>query len=218
MSDNLASFEDTVAWIAGRLNAELPGPRAQLSMAPAYRAGIGRVTIHEKKCVEAAVLALLVPDAGGSLLLTVRRPTLKHHGGQISFPGGRREAGESLVETALRECHEEIGVAPGDITVLGALTPLFIPPTHFCVHPFVGWTASQSLTLGEDEVERVITLPVSRLNSADLRATHRRTFADKEYDVPHYAIDGEVVWGATAMILAELAEAMGGIARRFAPR
>jgi 8-oxo-dGTP pyrophosphatase MutT (NUDIX family) len=209
MPTNPTSFQDTVALLARRLNdADLPGALAQLSMAPGYRADISRVTIHEKKCVEAAVLALVVPAEGGSLVLTVRRPTLKHHGGQVSFPGGRREAGESLVDTALRECHEEIGVEPADVTVLGALTPLFIPPTHFCVYPFVAWTASSHLAPGEDEVERVITLPISRLNAADLRATHRRTFADKEYDVPHYAIAGEVVWGATAMILGELAAAI----------
>lgn len=209
MADDTPTFDATIERIERRLHDDaLPGPIAQLSMAPGYRADINLVTIDRKKCMEASVLALLVPDEGGSLVLTVRRPTLKHHGGQISLPGGRRDAGESLVETALRECHEEIGVTPADVTVLGTLTPLYIPVTRFCVHPFVGATTKTlpDLSLGEDEVERIIALPLTLLATQDIRATHRRAFAEKVYEVPHYAVNGEIVWGATAMIIAEFAE------------
>ncbi len=183
---------------------DLPGPEAQLSMAPAYRSRITRTRLHDRKCTDAAVVVLLIPDGDSlSVVLTARRPDLKHHGGQISFPGGRREAGESLQETALRECNEEIGIAPCDVEVLGALTPLYIPPTHFCMHPFVGTCSTPTFRPDDREVDRVLTVSLPTLVDPTLRSTRKRTFGGKEYDVPYFAIDGEVVWGATAMVLAE---------------
>ena len=185
---------------------ELPGAEAQLSMAPAYRSEINRVSIHEKKCVEAAVLLLLAPYQDAvSIVLTVRQPNLKHHAGQISMPGGRREPGESLRRTALRECEEEIGLAQADIEVLGQLTPLYIPPTHFCVHPYVAATSVSDFQPDTREVQRILRLPVGHLNGSGIRRIQKRTFRDREYDVPYYSVENEVVWGATAMMLAEFA-------------
>ena len=95
---------------------------------------------------EGAVLVILYPINGQThLVLTRRHDDLNSHAGQISFPGGRREAGETLQMTAVREAEEEIGLNPAALTVLGRLTCLYIPPTDYEVHPFVAWHEGQPL-------------------------------------------------------------------------
>lgn len=201
-----ATFTETTDGIRRRLGGTvLPGAAAHREMAPEYRTDLSQFTVERRRCAEAAVLVLLVPVNSASLVLTVRRHDLRHHGGQISFPGGRREAGETLLQTALRECTEEIGVDPSTVDVLGAMTPLFIPPTGFCVYPFVGRTDATQFRLDPREVDRILTVPVAELAEPSLRATHTRRLRDRDFVVPHFAIGGEIVWGATAMMLAEFA-------------
>jgi len=200
------TFTETIDRIRRRLDrADLPGAAAHREMAPEYRSDLSQFTVERRRCAEAAVLVLLVPVNGISLVLTVRRHDLKHHGGQISFPGGRREAGETLLQTALRECTEEIGVDDSSVEVLGTMTPLFIPPTGFCVYPFVGRAETTQFQLDPREVDRILTVPVTELAEPSLRATHTRRLRDRDFVVPHFTIGGEIVWGATAMMLAEFA-------------
>ena len=176
-------------------------------MAPSHRLDRFLLSVDQKKCREAAVLALLYPDADGEahLLLTARPDALRDHAGQIAFPGGRREDGETFERTALRETHEEVGIAPPSVTVLGALTPIYIPPTRFCAYPFVGAVAElPPLTLQPDEVARVLHVPLSTLLDPATRATGNWTVRDEPSAVPLYRLPGGDVWGATAMMLAEL--------------
>ncbi|MGD2078139.1 MAG: CoA pyrophosphatase, partial [Chloroflexota bacterium] len=91
----------------------------------------------------AVLVALYDKDGQTHLVLTRRRDDLNDHAGQISFPGGRREDGETLQATALREAQEEIGLQPADMTILGQLSLLYIPPTDYEVHPFVAWHHGQ---------------------------------------------------------------------------
>ena len=140
--------------------------------------------------------------------LTVRGSELRNHTGQVSLPGGRVELGETLEAAALREATEEIGVDPGAIELLGRLTPLHIPVSGFLLHPIVGFTPMRpAFQRAEWEVARIIEAPVSLLADPAVVKREIRTRVVKgqpiDVDVPYFDIDGEKVWGATAMVLAE---------------
>lgn len=191
--------------LAERLGSPLPGHEAHLRMAPRNPDRQADLSVNARDCREAGVLVLLHPDdAAPSVVLTVRRDHLPDHAGQIAFPGGQRERGESLSGTALREAEEEINLSPASVDVLGALTPLFIPPSNFCVHPFVGHTPSPaSLRPTDAEVGRILQVPLAHLLDPATRTTETRLLSGRDVDVPYYDVAGHTVWGATAMMLAE---------------
>lgn len=195
--------------VADRLRARLPGPlpgtRAHLLMAPEYRQDPNAISTDGKTCREAAVLALLVPvEDTPAVVLTLRPSHLPHHAGQVSFPGGSREPGESLLETALREAREEVGLAD-EVEVLGPLSPLYIPPTAFCVYPFVAVCPHPpDLIPYEAEVEAILHVPISQLLDPATRRREQREVRGTLAWVPFYTVGPYEIWGATAMILAEL--------------
>ena len=175
-------------------------------MAPRHSARQDALSVSGRACREAGVLALLLPgDDGPVVVLTVRHDELPDHGGQISFPGGQREAPETLSETALREAHEEIGLSPTTVRLLGGLTPLYIPPSNFCVSPFVG-AAAHDLPLRptDREVDHILRVPLDRLLAPETRVVEPWTLHGQEVEVPYYDVNGHTVWGATAMMIAEL--------------
>ena len=140
--------------------------------------------------------------------LTVRGSGLRNHTGQVSLPGGRVDQGETFEVAALREATEEIGVDPNAVEVLGRLTPLHIPVSGFLLHPIVGYTSMRpAFQRAEWEVARIIEAPVNRLSdpAAVKREIRTRVVNGQsiDVDVPYFDIDGEKVWGATAMVLAE---------------
>lgn len=184
----------------------LPGVSAQIDMAPVYRRDPDMASIRDKKCSEAAVLALLHDSDRGMSVLLIQRPGhLAHHAGQIAFPGGRREGNETLRDTALRETYEEVGLPGSAVIVLGELTPLFVPPSGFCVHPFVGHAPElPCLVAQEAEVADIFSIPVQDLLDPARRVETPRRVGDREYVVPCYDVDDRQIWGATAMMLAEL--------------
>jgi 8-oxo-dGTP pyrophosphatase MutT (NUDIX family) len=189
------------------LAAPLPGLEAQLRMAPRFRdatepRGEGEGLRH------AAALLLVYPREGQwHLPLTLRGSRLRHHTGQVSLPGGRLDAGETVEAAALREANEEIGVIPGDVEVLGQLTSLPIAVSGHLLHPVVGAAAAPpSFVLHEHEVEALVEVPLGDLRRADVvrwevRQRARAPFGDM--DVPCFDVGGVRVWGATAMVLAE---------------
>ena len=121
-----------------KLLAAKPGLDAQLKMTPRPRPGHLRCDEVDDSCAKAGVLVLLYPwDGSLHLVLTRRTEQVRHHQAQISFPGGRQDPGEDLVQTALRETREELGVQLDSPQLLGALTPLYIPPSNTCIHPIV---------------------------------------------------------------------------------
>lgn len=191
--------------LAERLEDPLPGHEAHLHMAPRYPARRADLSVEERDCREAGALVLLHPhDGEPAVVLTVRRDHLPDHAGQISFPGGQREPEETLSDTALREAEEEINLSPASVDVLGPLTPLYIPPSNFCVHPFVGQTASAgSLRPTDAEVRRILQIPLTHLLDPTTRTTETRLLNGREVVVPYYDVSGYTVWGATAMMLAE---------------
>ena len=202
------TFESHIDVLRSRLKQDLPGAVAHLTMAPGLRASPDILSISNKPCRSAGVLAVLYPqhDASPGILLTKRREDLPEHAGQISFPGGRQEHEESLIQTALRETEEEIGLSPTSIQIIGALSPIYIDVSNYCVHPFVGIMnhAPSSFIIQEDEVQKVLQLSIAELVSPANKRTETRVLRGNPVDVPFYFVEKEIVWGATAMILAEL--------------
>ncbi len=176
-------------------------------MAPRYSARQEALSIRDKECREAGVLALLLPGEDGTpaIVLTVRRQDVPDHAGQISFPGGQREGSEPLTETALREANEEVALNPQSVTMLGTLTPLYIPPSNFCVHPHVGVVNHNPCLVPTDrEVERVLQVPLHLLLDPETRVVEPWTLQGTTVEVPYYDVESYTVWGATAMMLAEM--------------
>ena len=162
-------------------------------------------------CRQAGVLLLLYPHAINGrapelfLTLTRRREYPGVHSGQISFPGGRREEGETLQTTALRETAEEVGVLPESVRVIGQLSALYTPPSNFCIYPFVAFGRSRP-TFRPDprEVAELIEAPLSLLLDPAIRKEetwHFENYGNRQ--VPFFELYGHKVWGATAMILSE---------------
>ena len=154
--------------------------------------------------VDAAVLVPLYgwPENPG-LVFTERRHDLRRHAGEISFPGGRRDAGESFLDTALREAHEEIGLEPGAVDVLGALPPIGTFVTNYKVHPIVGLIeANLEWVVSPAEVETVLAFEVEKLR--DGFAMRRLVRRGVPIRTPTYIADDHLIWGATARILGEL--------------
>jgi 8-oxo-dGTP pyrophosphatase MutT (NUDIX family) len=155
--------------------------------------------------VESAVLVpLYIRDGDLHVVLIERGADLRNHAGQISFPGGRRDPTDSeLVQTALREAHEEIGLDPAGVELLGSLAPAATAVTEFAIYPFVGLiTDGQQWVLAPLEVEAVIECRL-----AELAATHdHRTLTRDGLPFPTdcYTSGRHLVWGATARILTDL--------------
>lgn len=153
--------------------------------------------------VSAAVLVPVVTRGDDlSVLLTQRTAHLKDHPGQISFPGGRTEPGDAgVVDTALREVHEEIGVAPDRIRIVGFLEPMAVV-TGFVVTPVVGFVSPDySLVLDRFEVEEAFEVPLEFLLDASNRVPTRRRIRGVEARFFEYHYDGRRIWGATAVML-----------------
>ena len=186
------------------LRGPLPGATAWARMIPAWSREASPV---ERPWRDAAVLILLHPLGDGlGFPLLVRGDGLPHHGGQIGLPGGGRDGGESLEETALRETEEEIGVGRESVEILGQLSRLRIARSGFSVLPFVGWTAvTLSYKLQESEVAAVIEAPLSLLTEPGAEDEAELSVEGEARRVPCYHVSGRVIWGATAMMLAELA-------------
>jgi 8-oxo-dGTP pyrophosphatase MutT (NUDIX family) len=154
---------------------------------------------------ESAVLVPLFADASGAAhaVFTERRHDLRRHPGEISFPGGRRDPGETLVETSLREAYEEIGLPPEAVEIAGALEPVGTYVTNYAIYPFVGVIEPGfEWIVGEAEVAQVLELSLADLVAgAGERKMKRRgmTFRTHTYEVGDH-----LIWGATARIVADL--------------
>ncbi len=157
-----------------------------------------------------AVLLLFTPPAGGTepdLFLVQRSRELRHHPGEIALPGGRLEPGEDAVAAALRETHEEIGLDPTHVDVLGELGPIMVPVTRFVVTPVLGWTdrAEEATHVEPGEVLHTIRVSVATLTAPESRRTvvifGRRTHG--------FLLPEGLVWGMTANLLDHVLTELG---------
>ena len=188
-----------------RLTGTLPGVDAQLRFAPVPPRGNWKPGHFPPDARLAAGLLLLYPGPKGiSLPLTVRASGLRRHAGQISLPGGATDPGETLVDAALREAHEEIGVNPADVRVLGEMTPVHVLVSGFTLHPIVAITDDRpAFSPAPYEVEEVLEVSLEDLQDASRirQGTRMREGVAVEY--PYFDLFGHQVWGATAMVLGE---------------
>jgi 8-oxo-dGTP pyrophosphatase MutT (NUDIX family) len=158
-----------------------------------------RLDAHGSK--EAAVLIPLYGWPGRpGLIFTERRHDLRRHAGEISFPGGRRDPGETLLETALREANEEIGLDPSSVEVVGAIEPISTVVTGYRVLPLVGLVPSGlEHALQPQEVERVLEVDLDELREGyGMRRLIRRGVP---FRTPTYVVGEDLIWGATARML-----------------
>ena len=159
----------------------------------------------------AAVLVLLYPlQRTPHILLTVRSSHLTTHAGQVSFPGGVLEHSETITDAALREAFEEVGISQKTIRVMGPLTTLYVPASNFALHPIIGICKSRpDLQPAKNEVDRVLQVPIGELANPQNLHVGVRWRANKTYAVPFFEVCNERVWGATAMVLAEVLTVLG---------
>jgi len=198
------TFNSLIQTIQAKLLQPLPGEAAQFSMAPGNRQ---RKPAEPSQVSTGGVMILLYPGLDAHYLLLTKRPDYQGvHGGQVCFPGGRSEPQDSnLTETALRETAEETGVPADGANLLGALKPLYIPPSNFRVYPFVGYlTKTPDFRPDPKEVEALIPIPVHALWDASIQKLGMIELANgQRIKSPYFALAGYTVWGATAMMLNE---------------
>lgn len=157
---------------------------------------------------QAGVMALCYPGtAKQATLVLIQRPSYPGvHSGQIALPGGRFEDDDrDLLETALRETEEEVGVPLELMQPVRSLSSLYIPPSNFVVNPYMGIANSRpQFILQEEEVAGIIEITLAQLLNESSTSTERLTTSyAREIEVPAFRFDGHMVWGATAMILNE---------------
>jgi len=206
----MISDRDFAQWCCALTEAlsrePLPGALAHRAMAPRPRQLAPPGGSNPPR--PGGVLLLLHPDDEGICLpVTLRTEGVAYHKGQISLPGGMQEHGDAnLADTALRETFEEIGVRPEEVRILGKLTPLYVPASHSCIHPFVACHSTKPLyRANPHEVAEVIELPLRTLMDPTAQAEEEREIQGQLVKVPFYWLKGHKVWGATAMILSEFA-------------
>jgi 8-oxo-dGTP pyrophosphatase MutT (NUDIX family) len=182
------------------------------SAAPDYRESLGELLLAPEEAlalearggIEAAVLIPLYLEAGRLVaVFTKRRSDLRRHAGEVSFPGGRRDPGEELRQTALREAEEEIGLRRELVTIVGALPPTPTIVTNYVIYPFVGMIdAGGRFEPNPTEVDAVVELGLPELAAGfERKRLIRRGVPIK---TGTYTVEGHFIWGATARILASL--------------
>ena len=184
----------------------LPGAAAQRRLAPRFAHGEVRSFTSPATARRSAVLAILCMSNGElSLVLTLRSQHLPSHKGQFSFPGGRMEEGESVVQAALRETEEELGLDISQLRVLGHLTNLYTPPSNSSIYPVVAWCDQLPPTAhSPHEVEEVHVVALRDLRF-DRLVEEEWELRGERMTVPFWRLEHSTpLWGATAIIISEL--------------
>jgi 8-oxo-dGTP pyrophosphatase MutT (NUDIX family) len=207
-NDKDLGLREVLRSLEEKLSKSKPGLMAQLGMCPNPRPGHQAYFDVEETSLKAGVLLLLYPRNNSlHLVLTRRTDRVDFHKGQISLPGGKREEGEGLEDAALREAHEELEIDPDTLSILGMLTPLYIPPSNYCIYPVVAFSPNQpDFHPSQVEVAEVLEIPLDHLLGPQNMQREMWTIRDTEVEVPFYAFDKHKIWGATAMVLAEFLE------------
>jgi len=202
------NWELLINFLRKRLLKPLPGVEFQKLMAPTTPKDFFRTFKPSPSAHKSAVMVLLVKnDKEINLLLTLRSKNISHSG-QISFPGGRCEDGESVEQAALRETFEETGIKPDLINIIGKLSDLFVPPSDNLITPIVAFTEIMpDVIVNHEEVEEVFYIPLANLFGDELKRLEEWDFNGINVNVPLWDVHPTTpLWGATAMIISELLE------------
>ncbi len=200
-------MNDFVARLKTEIQKGLPGTEIQWEMASSDRMIKNYPRIPGPDARVAAVLILLYPVNGILHTVLMQRPDYKGiHGGQISFPGGKKEPGDrDIIHTALRETSEETGAGIKEISVINTLTPLFIPVSNTIVTPVIGWmNRKPAFKHHPGEVVFLFDAEIGRLLDPSIIKIKPVNIQGRRINVKYFDYDDNVIWGATAMILNEL--------------
>lgn len=202
-------FESALERVREALQGPLPGEAAQDLLTPIPRREWPQ-NWNPARLRHAAGLLLMFPiDGRAHVVLTLRSDAVRH-GGQVSMPGGVVEPGETFEQAALREAHEEVGLAIDDVEILGALTSIDIPVSGFRLHPVVGSAAARPrLHPADAEVARILEVDVETLFDATTLGWREMNRDGVRRQVPCLYASGAEIWGATAMVLAEFLALLG---------
>lgn len=208
MTDGLIMYSSYKTYLKSALNGKLPDGEAHSKMLPPGRRL--KTFDQENGSVKlSSVLVLLFPDGDKLFVCLMKRPkTMKYHPGQISFPGGQVEKEDRSAEmTALREAQEEVGIVSDTVEILGKLSDLYVEVSKFSIQPFLAWADEKPIfRINPEEVESLVLFPLSDfVVNETISETPMETFSGI-LQVKYYPFDGEIIWGATAMILSELIE------------
>lgn len=201
------TFSESVVKIK---NLELFGEQSHAKMSPPYRLELAkRMKEKAKNAKIAGVMALFYPDkrAETHLVLILRKTYKGVHSNQVGFPGGKYEdTDDDLMVTALRETEEEVGVPRDTVNVIKTISPLYIPPSNFMVHPYLGLIDRTPQFIKQDEeVEDILEVHLMDfLDERNVITTNVPTSFNVRVDVPAFKLNGHIVWGATAMMLGEI--------------
>ena len=201
-------FTDYIDFLTAQFAQPLPGETAQQLMSPMGRKPFAHYLNTAVDYRLGSVLAHIYPiNNTPHLLLIKRTDDGKTHGGQIAFPGGKKDDSDfDLEQTALREAFEEVGLKQTELKVIGQLSPLYIPVSKFMVQPFASYSNKiPELVLSVDEVQSTLAINLIELSQPEIiKARRIKTFDGIIKDAPCYVINDETIWGATAMMLSEL--------------
>lgn len=212
----MINFEELIQRLESRLKLPLPGPSAHEKM---RATAVGKVFPrfeHKQPPKPGSVLIVMYPDKEKILFPLIKRPDYSGlHSGQVSFPGGKAEAGEEAIDVALREGNEEIGIDVNQIRVIGRLSNFFVIPSNFIVTPIVAFAEKRPKLIADPiEVAKILhgdihsILPESALLEKEITAANLY-----QMRAPHFEIENEIVWGATAMMLNEFRTVINEVIR-----
>lgn len=209
-------FQDFLQYVPQIAVAKLPAKEAHFKMAPVERMdALKNLVIENVNAKTAAVMMLFYPKNGMTHLVLIVRNSYKGvHSAQIAFPGGKfEEKDQNFENTALRETYEEVGIRPEIMEIIRPFTQMYIPPSNFVVHPFLGICREEIVFIPEPtEVAGIIELSLSEFLSEEIITSARMSTSYAEnIMIPAFKINEHVVWGATAMILSELKDVLVNI-------
>ena len=202
-------MQNFVDFLKNKLQNELPGVDSQQIMTPKFKGKPFRNIVAGDDAKRSSVLLILEEQNSTNkfdIILTLRSSNLNKHSGQISFPGGRIDEGETEIDAAKRETFEEIGLESNYYEMIGKLSTLFVPPSNNIITPFIALLNSKPIyDANPDEVEEIFSVPIDNLVKNDSIKYYTDVFNGIEVEIPYFDVHPTTkLWGATSMILSEL--------------
>lgn len=207
------SYRTLKEQLSAALQDELPAHTAHKKIMQ------NRPTIHEigeqlSTAKQSAVLCLFYQVKGEWKIVYIKRPEYEGvHSAQIGLPGGKKEASDiDHCATALREANEELNIQAKDVSLLGKLSPLYVPPSNFLIHPFIGIQLQRpNFILEKREVSGIIEIPLIHLLDERNLKTIEVSSSKFRFNTKGFEYKGEFIWGATAMISMEFVQLLKSI-------
>ena len=208
----MMDFQRFITQLEITITNDLPSEKSQQKMRVNYDQSIGLPFSINNSTPAAVLILLYLEDNEIYFFLTKRTDELENHKGQISLPGGTQEGNEKLIDTALRETQEEIGINKTSISIIGKITPLFVPVTGFMIYPFIGYSLNKlDPKMDPVEVAAIFSVNISDLLNKENRTIEQRNIRGYDVQVPYFKLNDYKVWGATSMILSEFRDLIKSI-------